>query len=127
MPIEATPLEHVPFVAVALNATGEVTLALLEGLVTLTLAKTGEVTPRRASTTTGEIRMWPTLRDLLRVEHADSRNAGMWTAATCYCKPRHFPARDELMSCLTECCTQKVTTFGACSNGTNGARDAQGN
>jgi hypothetical protein len=46
MPIDATPLEQVVVVAVATYGTGELTVAPLFGLVTVTLAKTGAANDR---------------------------------------------------------------------------------
>jgi hypothetical protein len=58
--MEATPLEQV-VVAEATNCTGEVTVALLVGLVTVTVAYAGDTNTRSARRMVGEDFMVPPL------------------------------------------------------------------
>ncbi len=50
MPMDATPFAQVVVVAVATKETGEVTVAPLFGLVTVTVAKAGAANDRRIQT-----------------------------------------------------------------------------
>lgn len=124
MPIEATPREHVLVVAVALNATGDVTLVLLEGLVTDTFANEGTAEAMSAKTTTGEIRMRPTLRVLLRAEHADSPKRRHVDRSDVLLQTQAFPARDQFSTCLYGVVTLKVSNLSASGNGTKGAMNS---
>jgi len=111
-------------VAVALKATGDVTLVLLEGLVTDTLANEGTAEVMRVKITTGEIRMRPTLRVLFRAEHADSPKRRHVDRSDVLLQTQAFPARDQFSTCLYGVVTLKVSNLSASGNGTKGAMNS---
>jgi hypothetical protein len=59
--MEATPFEHVVVEALATNCTGEVTVALLDGVVTLTVANAGATNARNARRMPGKDFIMPPL------------------------------------------------------------------